>query len=100
MNRPTTLMRLWRRGQHGWPPSFPIAQVPNAPLLVAMGGWLTAAVSDGAVHSTSRAVFHAGLAAWAWGELAAGANWFRRALGVAASAYVIGALASALAPDA
>ena len=27
---------LWRRGQHGWPERFPLVQVPNAPLLVAL----------------------------------------------------------------
>jgi hypothetical protein len=85
----STLRDRWRRGQRGWPASFPIAQFPNAPLLVALGGWVLAAVTDGSLHSYARAVFYVGLAAWAWAELAAGANWVRRALGVAGLVYVV-----------
>src|SRR3954470_919866 len=72
------LHRLWRRGQRGWPASFPGAQFPNAPLLVALGGWRAAAPTAGSLHSYARAVFYAALAAWAWQELAGGANWVRR----------------------
>ena len=64
-----TLSDLWRRGQHGWPESYPIAQFPNAPLLLAMGGWLVAALTHGSAHAYARATFYTGLAAWAWGDL-------------------------------
>jgi hypothetical protein len=86
----------WRRGQRGWPTSFPLAQLPNAPLLVAVGGWLVAAVTDGSVHTYARATFYTGLAAWAWDELAGGANWVRRVLGGAGRVYVIVKVATAL----
>jgi hypothetical protein len=79
----------WRRGQRGWPESFPIAQLPNAPLLTAFAAWLVAAATDGSVHYYARAAFFTALAAWAWGEMAAGANWVRRALGVAGLVYVV-----------
>jgi hypothetical protein len=80
---------LWRRGQHGWPARYPVAQFPNAPLLVAFGGWLVAALTDGSAHAYARATVYAGLAAWAWEELADGANLLRRALGAAGLGYVI-----------
>ena len=53
----STLRDRWRRGQRGWPASFPIAQVPNPPLLAALVAWLVAAVSDGSVHSYARGAF-------------------------------------------
>jgi len=83
------LRERWRRGQRGWPASFPLAQFPNAPLLVALGGWVVAAVAHGSVHAYAWAVFYAGLAAWAWEELAGGVNWVRRGLGVAGLVYVV-----------
>jgi hypothetical protein len=80
---------LWRRGQHGWPARYPIVQFPNVPLLVALGGWLVAALADGSAHAYARATFYTGLAAWAWEELAEGTNWLRRAFGAAGLGYVI-----------
>lgn len=90
------LSDLWRRGQRGWPASFPLAQFPNAPLLVAAGGWLVAALTDGSVHAYARAAFYGGLAAWAWEELAGGVNWVRRALGGAGLVYVVVKVGAAL----
>jgi hypothetical protein len=84
-----TLGQLWRRGQRGWPGGFPVVQFPNAPLLVALGGWLVAVLIDGSAHAYARATFYTGLAAWAWSELADGTNWFRRALGAGGLVYVV-----------
>jgi hypothetical protein len=84
-----TLGKRRRRPQRGWPASFPLAQLPNAPLLLALGGLLVAALTDGSVHAYARAAFYAGLAAWAWAELAGGANWVRRAVGAAGLVYVV-----------
>jgi hypothetical protein len=93
----STLGELWRRGQHGWPARFPVAQLPNAPLIVAMAGLSASWLTDGSAHSYARGVFYAGLAAWAWGELSAGANWVRRAMGAGGLAYVVLELGTALA---
>jgi hypothetical protein len=79
-----------------WPAGYPLAQFPNAPLLVALAGWAVAAPTDGAVHDYARATFYAGLAAWAWEELADGVNLFRRALGAAGLAYVVVKVGQAL----
>jgi hypothetical protein len=82
----------WERGQRGWPERFPLVQAPNAPLLVALGGWLVAAPTEGAAHAAGRAVFSAGLLVWAGAEVFSGANWVRRAMGVAGAAYVVAGL--------
>jgi hypothetical protein len=92
----STLEQRWRRGQQGWPAGFPLVQFPNAPLLVASGGWLVAALTDGSVHDYARATFYTGLAAWAWEELADGANWVRRALGAGGLVYVVAKVGAAL----
>jgi hypothetical protein len=86
---------LWRRGQHGWPPQYPIAQVPNAPLLVAFAALLVAALTDGSVHAYARATFYAALAVWGWQELSAGANAVRRAMGGVALVYVVARIGDA-----
>ena len=86
----------WRRGQRGWPARFPVAQLPNAPLWVALGGWLIAVMNDGSVHTYARATFYVGLAAWAWDELVSGVNWVRRALGAGGLIYVVDKVAAAL----
>ena len=88
--------RLWEKGQHGWPARYPVAQFPNAPLLVALGGWIVAeATSDGA-HDYARAVFYAGLTVWAWEEVTDGANLLRRALGAGGLVYVVAKVGAAL----
>ena len=89
MSTDPTLGDLWRRGQRGWPASYPVAQFPNAPLLVALGGWLVAALTDGSAHAYARAVFYTGLAAWAWEELTDGSNGLRRAFGAVGLVYVV-----------
>ena len=91
-----TLMDRWRRGQRGWPASFPLVQLPNSALLLALGAWLVAALTDGSAHSYARAAFYTGLAAWAWEEVAGGVNWVRRSLGAAGLVYVVVKVGAAL----
>jgi hypothetical protein len=85
-----------RGGHHGWPASFPVAQAPNAPLFVALAGLLVAVATSGSVHAYARAVFYAGLAAWAFGELTGGVNWVRRAMGAAGLVFVVVRVGAAL----
>jgi hypothetical protein len=87
-SRPTA-RELWKRGQRGWPADFPLAQLPNAPLLAALAGWLAAALTRGLVHDCARATFYAGLAVWAGKELEDGVNWARRGIGAAALLFVV-----------
>ena len=87
---------LWKRGQHGWPARFPLVQFPNAPLLVALGGLLVAALTDDSAHDYARGAFYAGLAGWAWMELLSGVNWARRVIGAGGIVYVVVRIAQAL----
>jgi hypothetical protein len=86
-----TVIELWRRGQAGWPRRFPIAQFPNAPLLLALAGQRVAGVgdADGVVQVAGRSVFTFGVGVWAWQEASEGANWFRRLLGVGGLCWVV-----------
>jgi hypothetical protein len=76
-----TAAELWERGQEGWPRRFPVAQFPNPPLILAGAGYGLASLTDGSARDAGRALFLAGLAAWALEEAIAGANWFRRLMG-------------------
>ncbi len=91
-----TVAELWRRGQVGWPRSFPIAQFPNPPLLLAFAGWGLAAVAGDTTHDVGRAVFTIGLGVWAWEEAVGGVNWFRRLVGAGALVWIVASLASEL----
>jgi len=93
---PVTVAELWRRGQAGWPRSFPIAQLPNAPLLLAFAGWGLAAVADDTAHDVGRAVFTIGLGVWAWEETVDGVNWLRRLIGAAALVWIVAGLSAKL----
>ena len=93
--RPTA-RDLWKRGQRGWPANFPLAQLPNAPLLTALAGWLVAALTRGLVHDCARATFYTGLAAWAWKELEDGVNWVRRGIGAAGLIFAVAKIAEAI----
>jgi hypothetical protein len=91
-----TIAELWRRGQVGWPRRFPIAQFPNAPLLLALAGWGLAAATGGTARDVGRVVFTVGLIVWAVEEAVGGVNWFRRLLGVGVLVWIIARLASDL----
>ena len=72
------LIDLWRRGQRGWPADNPVAQFPNAPLLVAIAAWIVRQFTDGSANDWASAVFYVALACFAFWELIDGVNRFRR----------------------
>jgi len=92
----STVGELWRRGQHGWPASYPVAQFPNPPLFVALAGWLLGAVGSGTLHGIGRGLFVVGIAVWAWQEAFEGVNLFRRVVGVGALVWLVAKLAGEL----
>ncbi len=92
----SSLRRLWRRGQVGWPPDAPIAQFPNAPLLTAIAAWIVARLSDGAAHDIASAVFYVALACFAWWEVSDGVNTFRKLVGAVVLAWIVFSLSRAL----
>jgi hypothetical protein len=91
-----TVAELWRRGQLGWPRRFPVAQFPNPPLILALGGWGLAAAADGRAHGVGRAILTIGLGVWAWEEATAGVNWLRRLLGAGVLIWIVATLAGEL----
>ena len=96
MSAGTTLRKVWRAGQRGWPQSYPVAQFPNAPLLVAFGGLAVAAATHGSVHAYARAVFYVGFSVWAWEELTSGVNLVRRSAGAVGLVYIVVEVGAAL----
>jgi hypothetical protein len=85
-----SLGELWQRGQAGWPRQFPLVQFPNAPLLVALAARAATRTGerDGPAAVAGRSLVMLGFGVWAGEELADGANWFRRLLGLAALAWL------------
>lgn len=82
--------------QWQWPREFPIAQFPNAPLIVALAASGAARVTHGSAHAACRSVFYMALTVWAYEEARRGDNWFRRALGGAALLYIASSVAGEL----
>ena len=92
----SALRETYRAAKHGVPPSFPVAQFPNAPLLVAFAAFLVDRLVEGRAGDYASAVFFTALAVWAYQELTDGVNWFRRLLGAAGLVFVVVRLASRL----
>ena len=70
----------------GFPRRFPIVQFPNLPLALAFVAGRAARELRGSAHLYATAVSYLAMAVWAYLELTAGVNWFRRLLGLA---YVV-----------
>ena len=70
--------RFKRLTQIGLPPSFPIVQFPNAPLIVAFLAGIVAGDVNGPDRPYATAVAYLAMTIWAYEELARGVNWFRR----------------------
>lgn len=74
------------------PRRFPIFQLPNKPLIVALTArGIALRLGDeagrGALNLSNLA-----LLGWAYQEATAGANWFRRGIGLGGVAYSVGSL--------
>jgi hypothetical protein len=80
---------LWHRGQEGWPRSYPVAYLPNGPLLVAFAGRALGRAGEGRAGDAGRALSTIGFAVWAWEEATDGGNLLRRALGTGALAAMV-----------
>ena len=86
---------LWRKGQRGWPADYPLVQLPNAPLLVAVAGAAGAQASDGRLRDAAQAVSVVSFAVWAWQEVEQGSNLVRRGIGAAGLVALVARLAGA-----
>jgi hypothetical protein len=85
-------LRTW-----SWPKSYPIAQFPNPPLIAALVALTLRWITPDAWTNALTAVGYVFLGAWAYLELAEGANAFRRVLGAAGLVYVIVLIAQRIA---
>jgi hypothetical protein len=85
----SAIERLRRLPRYGFPPSYHLAQFPNAPLAVAIAGVAAEHLTHDRAHDYASAVATIGFGVWAWLELAEGDNAFRRVLGVAGLAYAV-----------
>ena len=82
------------------PRRFPIFQFPNRPLVTSATACLVAWAGErgqlgpGLRHASpfARLVGELALLVWAFEEIASGANWFRRVLGLGGGGYALGRL--------
>ncbi len=70
---------------------YTVAQLPNAPIIVAvLAALVSRFLDDGSTGwAIARGVFFIGLTIWSWEELSGGVNGFRRALGALGLAFVM-----------
>ncbi len=91
------VIRAYRRLRGlSWPKSYPIAQFPNPPLLIGLVALVLRVITTGAWADAFAAIAYVFIAVWAYLELTAGVNLFRRVLGLAGLAYVIVVIARGL----
>lgn len=76
-----------------WPAGYPIAQFPNPPLLIGLAALGLRYLVSGTAADVCAAIGYVFIAVWAYLELTAGVNMFRRVLGAAGLAYVVFAIA-------
>jgi hypothetical protein len=74
------------------PRSFPIFQFPNRPLMVTLLAAAIARATGGRTSSAARLVSRLALLVWSAEEIADGANWFRRLLGLGGAASGVAGL--------
>lgn len=72
-----------------WPAQYPIAQFPNPPLIIGLVALGARYLASGTWADALAAIGYVFIAIWAYLELTAGVNLFRRALGLAGLAYII-----------
>lgn len=72
-----------------WPAAYPIAQFPNPPLIIGLVALGARYLATGSVADVLAAIGYVFIAVWAYLELTAGVNMFRRALGLAGLAYIV-----------
>jgi len=87
------LITTWKRLRRwSWPRDYPIAQFPNPPLIIGLVALGLRYLASGAWADALGAVGYVFIGVWAYLELTAGVNLFRRALGLVGIAYIIVAI--------
>ncbi len=89
-----TVIDAYRRARGwSWPPAYPIAQFPNPPLIIGLVALALRYPAAGTWADVLGAIGYVFVGVWAYLELTAGVNLFRRVLGAAGIAYVVFAIA-------
>lgn len=89
-----TFLATYRRLRGlSWPAAYPIAQFPSPPLIIGLVALGLRYLASGAWADALGAIGYVSIGVWAFLELTAGVNLFRRVLGAAGLAYVIYAVA-------
>ena len=76
-----------------WPADYPIAQFPNPPLIIGLVALGARYLVSGTWADALAAIGYVFIAIWAYLELTAGVNLFRRAIGLAGLAYIVTVIA-------
>jgi hypothetical protein len=92
------LIATWKRLRGwSWPRDYPIAQFPNPPLIIGLVALGLRSVASGTWADALGAIGYVFIGVWAYLELTAGVNLFRRVLGLAGLAYIVVAITRGLA---
>lgn len=92
------LIATWKRLRGwSWPRDYPIAQFPNPPLIVGLVALGLRYLASGTWADALGAIGYVFIGVWAYLEITAGVNLFRRVLGLAGLAYVVVAITRGLA---
>ena len=76
-----------------WPADYPIAQFPNPPLIIGLVALGARYLASGTWADALAAIGYVFIAIWAYLELTAGVNLFRRAIGLVGLAYIVTVIA-------
>ncbi|MBV6755893.1 hypothetical protein [Rhodococcus opacus] len=82
-------MTRWERARHGYPAAYPIVQLPNPAILLAVAGLVIAHLSSGTDRAYALSGFFFALTVWAWRELVDGGNLPHRVLGGLTLAWIV-----------
>ena len=92
------LIATWKRLRGwSWPRDYPIAQFPNPPLIIGLVALGLRYLASGTWADALGAIGYVFVGVWAYLELTAGVNLFRRVLGLAGLAYIVAAITRGLA---
>lgn len=92
------LIATWKRLRGwSWPRDYPIAQFPNPPLIIGLVALGLRYLASGTWADVLGAIGYVFIGVWAYLELTAGVNLFRRVLGLAGLAYIVVAITRGLA---
>jgi hypothetical protein len=87
------MQRLIAGYQHlrglSWPEGYPIAQFPNPPLIIGLVALGLRYLATGSWADALGAIGYVFIAIWAYLELTAGVNMFRRAIGLAGLTAIV-----------